>query len=120
MSRLGCQGWSGNGTFPGARIMGMPRVRFTIRRLMVAVAIVAIYFGWSRWMERRSDRFRSLWIEHLYKFVEISSPKPLDEVQGYYHFKMGEKYRAAMNRPWLPVEPDPPEPCHQGPYYARP
>ena len=55
---------------PGARIMGMPRVRFTIRRLMVAVAIVAIYFGWSRWMERRSDRFRSLWIEHLYKFVE--------------------------------------------------
>ena len=104
--------------------MGMPRVRFTIRRLMVAVAVVAIYFGWSRWMERRSERFRALWIDHINKVGEISSPKPEllrpHEVQGYYHLKIGEKYRAAMNRPWLPVEPDPPEPCHQGPYYARP
>jgi hypothetical protein len=94
--------------------MRMPRVRFTVRWMMVAIAVVAIYFGWSRWMERRSERFRALWIEHINKVGEISSPKPSPhEVQGYYHLKMGEKYRAAMNRPWLPVEPDPPEPCHQ-------
>jgi hypothetical protein len=102
----------------------MPRVRFTIRRMLVAIAVVAVYLGWSRWMERRSERFRALWIDHIDKVGTISSPKPAllspHEVQGYYHLKMGEKYRAAMNRPWLPVEPDPPEPCHQGPYYARP
>ena len=99
----------------------MPRVRFTIRRMLVAIAVVAVYLGWSRWMERRSERFRALWIEHINKVGEISSPKPSPrEVQGYYHLKMGEKYKSAMNRPWLPVEPDPPEPCHQGPYYARP
>ena len=94
--------------------MGMPRVRFTVRRMMVAVAIVAIYFGWSRWMERRSARFKALWVDHINKVGEISSPKPRpDEVQGTYHLKMGEKYRVAALRPWLPVEPDPPEPCHQ-------
>jgi hypothetical protein len=94
--------------------MRWPRVRFTVRRMMVAIAVVAIYLGWSRWMERRSERFRALWVEHVNKIGVISSPRPSPhEVQGYYHLKMCEKYRAAMNRPWLPVEPDPPEPCHQ-------
>ena len=101
--------------------MGMPRVRFTIRRMLLAIAVVAVYLGWSRWIEKRSERFQALWNEHVNKIGEISSPKPRpDEVQGYYHLKMGEKYRAAINRPWFPVEPDPPEPCHQGPYSARP
>jgi hypothetical protein len=72
--------------------MGMPSVRFTVRRIMVAVAIVAIYFGWSRWMERRSARFRALYVEHIYKVGSISSPEPRpDEVQGVYHLKIGEK-----------------------------
>jgi len=94
--------------------MRWPRVRFTIRRMMVAVAVVAIVFAWSAWMGRRAARFRSLWAEHINKVGMISSPKPWPhEVQGIYHLKMGEKYRVAALRPWLPVEPDPPEPCHQ-------
>jgi hypothetical protein len=79
---------------------------------MVAVAVVAIIFGWSTWMGRRSARFRSLWAEHTNKIGMVSDWPP-HEVQGIYHFKMGEKYRIAATRPWLPVEPDPPEPCHK-------
>jgi hypothetical protein len=94
--------------------MGMPRVRFTVRSMMVAVAVVAIWFGLNSWMGRRAARFRALWRDHILKVGEISSPKPWPhEVQGYYHLKMAEKYRVAALRPWLLVEPDPPEPCHQ-------
>ena len=94
--------------------MGMPRVRFTIRRMMVAVAVVAIWFGWSRWMEKRAAQFRSLYVYHINRVGPISSPKPRpDEAQGFCHLAMGEKYRVAALWPWLPVEPDPPEPCHQ-------
>jgi hypothetical protein len=114
MPRLGCQGVEREFTFSGGRTMRMPRVRFTIRRMMVAVAVVAIVFGWFSWMGGRAARFRSLWAEHINKVGVVSSPKPRpDEVQGTYHLKMGEKYRIAALRPWLPVEADPPEPCHQ-------
>jgi hypothetical protein len=53
--------------------MRWPRLRFTVRRMMVAIAVVAIYLGWSRWMERRSERFRALWIAYINKVGPISS-----------------------------------------------
>jgi hypothetical protein len=92
----------------------MPRVRFTLRRMMVAVAVVAIGLGVVDWIGRRAARFRALWAYHINRVGLVSSPNPWPhEVQGIYHLKMGEKYRVAALRPWLPVEPDPPEPCHQ-------
>jgi hypothetical protein len=82
--------------------------------MMVVVAVVAIYLGFSAWMQRRADRFRRLFIDHINKVGVISSPNPWPhEVQGVYHLAMGKKYRLAALRPWLPVEPDPPEPCHK-------
>jgi hypothetical protein len=95
--------------------MRLPRVRFTLRRMMLVVAVVAIHFGLTAWMERRATQFRALYADHINKVGVVSSPKPWPhEVQGIYHLAMGEKYRVAALRPWLPVEPDPPEPCHLG------
>jgi hypothetical protein len=47
--------------------MRLPRVRFTLMRMMVVVAVVAIYFGLTAWMERRATRFRALYADHINK-----------------------------------------------------
>lgn len=94
--------------------MVTPRMRFTVRRMMAAVFVVAIGFSLVAWIGRRAARFRALYVGHINKVGVVSSPNPSPhEVQGIYHLKMGEKYRLAALRPWLPVEPDPPEPCHR-------
>jgi hypothetical protein len=90
--------------------MRLPRVRFTMRRIMVAVAMSAAY--------SLIERHRLLYgIPAAWKPEEYSRYKHrLDRNASLafrrveHHFEMMFKYRDAGRRPWLPVAPDPPEP----------
>ncbi len=125
----------------GARIL-MPifvhRPRFTIRRLMAVVAIVAILLTAGKML--MTWRLRSLkageyaaeaqsWADDASK-VERMMVKPrsqsdpasrqrlagLGEVARNYrdhersNRELASKYARAAARPWVPIEPDPPEP----------
>lgn len=105
----------------------LPRLRFrlTVRGLMIVVAVVGLVIGLGVEGERRRERYLSLARQHaiiredLHKFLVIVSPT--DSVQFFgdrraiadrvgYHGRLKAKYEAAARFPWLPVEPDPPEP----------
>jgi hypothetical protein len=88
--------------------------RFTMRGLMVAVAIMGIAFG----MIDRHYRFKKMADHHLAKLesldieksLGIERPSPFFLALVNYHASLGEKYAKAARYPWLPVAPDPPEP----------
>jgi hypothetical protein len=101
--------------------MRLTRPRFTVRRLMVAVAIVGVTLGVVVWCKRRHDRFAGL--VSLYERERgntagiwsgpskvIEARRGLARRRGRYFYMMATKYRFAACYPWLPVEPDPPEP----------
>jgi hypothetical protein len=88
-------------------LMRLPRPQFTVRRLMVAVAVV---LGLSRWLWNRSVAFRSI--------ADAQNAKRMGGIPMHtenlprllYHIEIGNKYDRAARNPWLPVGPDPPEP----------
>ena len=87
----------------------MPRFQFTVRRMMVAVAIVGVVLGGAEMIRRRRTDFivRSTqwrWSEN----VALRGRAPVRFV--YYSRRLAEKYEHAARYPWLPVAPDPPEP----------
>jgi hypothetical protein len=114
--------------------MRLPRVRFTVRRLMIAVAIVALALGIFAEcvrLSRKSASFRtqaeacSGIEETLRMIIAASGPDtPVDVSPGpgmpsrrftamvvaEHQAALKLKYERAARRPWLPVEPDPPEP----------
>jgi hypothetical protein len=71
-----------------------------MRRLMVAVAIVAVAISWAEESKRRSVQFFNLACEHVMQSM----------TSGDYHDRMQMKYWWASRYSWLPVAPDPPEP----------
>ena len=85
--------------------MPLPRVRFTVRWMMVAVVIVAVISA----VLARAARFRELAHYHGTKVAFVSPPSPL-VTKTLYHLKMVEKYLFHARYPFLPVAPDPPEP----------
>ncbi len=115
--------------------MRLPRM--TTRRWMMAVAIVALVIGAAIAIDRRSKRFARLAASHANIAVEHwatlaafgGDPPPLKEIEKFppaargpvrylhraktlmvYHRELKGKYDRAACYPWLPVEPDPPEP----------
>jgi hypothetical protein len=99
--------------------MRLPRLRFTVRRMMVAVAVVALVLG-AVALGVRSGEFRN---RARYHEVMAASPllgvKPappvFDPVRytpkwSAYHARLKRKYERAARRPWLFVAPDPPLP----------
>ena len=96
--------------------MKLPRVRFTVRRMMIAVMITAVLI-WAERLRRLSkgyeERAESLGWE-VFGASEYSPHGPEDAAHQralVNHYRMLEdKYNRASKRPWLPVEPDPPEP----------
>jgi hypothetical protein len=89
--------------------MRLPRPRFTVRRLMVAVAItaVAIYMGLVAWRIETYAMRADAHARHLnsgHSFKHDST----DLIQ--WHERMRLKYENAARNSWLPVAPDPPEP----------
>jgi hypothetical protein len=91
----------------------MPRLRFTVRRMMVAVAIAALIVGAEAWRRRTRDYYRAKAMHFYAKANELLLSK--DGFERHrdrysYYLRMSLKYAKAHNRPWLPVAPDPPEP----------
>jgi hypothetical protein len=103
--------------------MRLPRM--TTRRWMLAVALVAVSFWGGRAairLKRESARRLSWAARHdaiggelrliLVKMTARAKPRVLrnlrDQIE--HHAEIARKYAAAAYRPWLPIEPDPPEP----------
>jgi hypothetical protein len=117
----------------GVPAMRLIRVRFTIRRLMVAVAIVGMVLGTVEGLRRRRELFEQR--------AGMFAQKVSDEITAEQNYRMArrgnrpgsafyydgrtttahyelvdhysalrEKYDQAAARPWLVVAPDPPEP----------
>jgi hypothetical protein len=108
--------------------MRLPRVRFTVRRMMVSVAVasscVAAYLVATRGGEFREEAIEYLQREQFrvkaehygHRLADLSDikvipghPDPLHRRREYYD-QMRKKYERAARYPWLPVAPDPPEP----------
>jgi hypothetical protein len=105
----------------------VPRFRFTVRRMMVAVAIVGICV-WGEWMRRasvahreRAEHFRLLGLPSSHtgvalltsaeeRRIALASAEARERRFNRYYEFMIAKYERAARYPWLPVEPDPPEP----------
>ena len=108
----------------------MKRPRFTLRVLMIAVAVAALV-PWGYTLGRRSVAFAAKAQECESKAEKGLIPlrasgfgPPNDaEIQlikrhnewnerfKEHHRRLALKYRRAARFPWLPVEPDPPEPA---------
>jgi hypothetical protein len=99
--------------------MRRPRVKFTVRGLMIAVAVTAIVLGGCLGFPRnRAQRewlagFHQARAQSLMKNAEPGTSEikdPAIRAKLRWHEAMAEKYRWATHYPWLPVGPDPPEP----------
>ena len=116
--------------------MRMPRVRFTVRRMMIAVAIVAFLVGGGI----EAARFKRLRASHLddaayharREAEELRNVAQFDRgrregatnandrsivlmerssrLRVEYHAQLKRKYLRAANRPWQSVTPDPKDP----------
>jgi hypothetical protein len=104
----------------------------TTRRWMAVVAALALVLGAIAGMWRRARRFERLATSHALDAVtyadaawdcvrfNLNRDGDVDSATRgmadrywelyVYHGLLEEKYDRAASRPWLPVEPDPPEP----------
>lgn len=80
--------------------------RFTIRWLMIAVAIVGITCAWGI-MRLRYERLASY---HNALSLGLHFQSPAESRRTDHHAALRAKYKRAARYPWLPVSPDPPEP----------
>ena len=96
--------------------MKLPRVQFTVRGMMIGVAVVGIVLmipieRYHRFRKTaahyRSEFERFLYITPYEHFMSFSE---LDNRRLEWLYVMSIKYERAARYPWLPVEPDPPEP----------
>lgn len=103
--------------------MRLPRVRFTVRRMMVAVAILALALTAYAGIERRRARLQRLAQFHWEKVAANSvvqadanptiyraSASLRNRQLAHYHVNLAYKYANAARHPLLPVATDPPEP----------
>ncbi len=106
--------------------MPLPRVRFTVRRLMVAVAVFAISFGAMTWVARMralSATYRQRAANFSWLTARIGSIVMMpdgrwvnryedenDRLRDAWALCLAAKYLRLSYYPWLPVEPDPPPP----------
>jgi len=101
--------------------MRMPHFRFTVRRLMVAVAIVAVVLGLGlkglhHWqLSSGYSQTAATYQTSAYEIVIIATPdgrvlNPPSDRRREWLWEKYKLYRHAAHRPCLPVPPDPPEP----------
>lgn len=105
--------------------MRLPRVRFTVRGMMVAVAVAALV-GYAIRLNRLSSRYegkarKCALTRHLAVSMECGSmivpswmqDHRIDDLRSRriaHYDSLAFKYRHAARYPWLPIAPDPPEP----------
>src|SRR5262245_15623754 len=103
----------------------MPRPRFTVPCLMLAVAVAGVILGM---LAERRARFRGLADSHTYyagirraasrkhtkmtrdNFAAESARTKKALAWSKWHEIQSAKYDRAARYPWLPIAPDPPEP----------
>ena len=107
--------------------MKLPRVRFTIRRLMAAVAVLALVLAVADQLRRRRESFQRSADVYRRKtgdafmaaqitrsgnlFVWDRRTSPAHEALADHYDALRVKYERAAAHPWRPVTPDPPEPA---------
>jgi hypothetical protein len=100
--------------------MRVPRVRFTVRQLMIAAALVAVLMAVGVGLQRRTAHLKRLsrwqsgeanrW-ELLLTESSVNGPLAsaiLDKV--HWHDAIAARYERAARSPWLPIEAFPPAP----------
>jgi hypothetical protein len=99
--------------------MLLPRVRFTVRRLMMLVMLLALGFSGTHWvmeMKRLTARYCQLSAgyeidELFYSDPAFGPPNPVERDRLVRHIaRLRVKYDYAARHPWQWVDPDPPEP----------
>jgi hypothetical protein len=101
-------------------IMRLRRLRFTVRRLMTAAAVVALLMATGVGLQRRAAHLRRLsflqsreanrW-ELLLTEISVNGPPAsaiLNKV--HWHDSMAARYERAARSPWLHIEAAPPPP----------
>jgi hypothetical protein len=99
--------------------MRLPRVQFTLRHMMVALAVVALICWAGRLLllsaiyHARAREFSialmtetPIWMGPKERLRVYPAPSP----RVRWAREMGHKYERAARCPWLPVEPDSPPP----------
>lgn len=94
------------------------RLRFSVRRMIAAVGLLAVGLGLAVGLVRRRERFLATSLEHVGPAAMDGTPVMLPDGPGYvtstpngqWHEAMRRKYDYYGRHPWLPVPPDPPEP----------
>jgi hypothetical protein len=82
--------------------MRCPRVRFTVRALTIVVAVAALLTG-GFVLARRAAHYRREALYHSRSATRAAGAKR------DYHDQLVNKYERAASRPWLPLDPDPPD-----------
>jgi hypothetical protein len=100
--------------------MRLSRLRLTVLRMMILVALVAMVLGMALGLTRRRSRLIAISLEHVGPAAEdggtliITAEGPayvgLKTEKGRWHEEMRRRYDYYGHRPWLPLPPDPPEP----------
>ena len=99
--------------------MTLPRVRFTVRRMMVAVVVVATAMAtymWAILIPARAAKYRRLadGYEFSESYYNDPSRGPPDSAERAlvvnYLAMLKRKYDIAARHPWWPIDQDPPEP----------
>jgi hypothetical protein len=106
--------------------MRWPRRRFTVQRLMITVAILAIGFGAIGWIAEMRARSAAYWLQYCElamstarcgsfaptadgRLVNVYDDEN-DRLRDAWAWRMAAKYLHLSYYPWLAVEPDPPPP----------
>jgi hypothetical protein len=106
--------------------MALRHVRFTMRRMMVAVAVMAVVMGTVEGLRRRRESFRRRAIECRQRVSaaiideqsarisnrfnhDVRTGTAYNQLVEHYD-KLRVKYEQAAARPWWIVSPDHPEP----------
>ena len=99
--------------------MTLPRPRFTVRRLMAAVAAAAVLMArvnrHKEFEAEADDQDRH--IEQVFSGNREDFRRML--IGNDYHGRLARKYRIAAWLPFLPVLPDPPRPSELPPEESR-
>jgi hypothetical protein len=103
--------------------MRIPRPRFTVRWLLVTVAIVGLFLGGWTEIGRRRERFLVIVSDHqmlLHKAIGFDKPgrtgwtigdgTTISDRRMKWYWRQIAKYQWAADHPWLPVRADEPAP----------
>jgi hypothetical protein len=83
----------------------------TTRRWMIAVLIASVLLGCFVMLRRAAHFMRLAALHEHLAHHQRSQPGPSATPKDADHNeRLARKYERAAARPWLPVEPDPPEP----------